>query len=76
MSGVNNLSNPGWYRESYISSFYDNEDYQGGGIFCFLFRWRIIIYLTRVAPREIFISSLMIINESYQGDEIFYFIDK
>jgi len=38
MSGVNNLSNPGWYRESYISSFIDNKNYQVGRDF--LFKWK------------------------------------
>jgi hypothetical protein len=38
---------------------------RGDGIF--YFKREIIIYPTRVAPREIFISSLRIINEDYQG---------
>lgn len=37
----------------FISSFYDKEDYQGDGIFCF--KREIIIYSTRVAPREILV---------------------
>jgi hypothetical protein len=71
MSGVNNLSNPRVVPRDFISSFYDNEDYQGDGIF--YFKREIIIYSTRVAPREILsIPSLMIIDKEIIRDGIFY----
>lgn len=60
----------------FISSFYDKEDYQGDGIF--YFKREIIIYSTRVAPREILsISSLMIINKKIiMGTGFFYFVNR
>lgn len=60
----------------FISSFYDNEDYQGDGIL--YFKRGITIYSTRVAPREILsISSLMIIDKKIiMGTGFFYFINR